>query len=1042
MISVVLYGRNDSYGYNLHKRAALSLNCIAEVLDGENDEILFVDYNTPNDFPVFLEAIQDTLTPKARRLIRVFRVRPHIHALFAHRTHLVALESIARNVAVRRSNPANRWILSTNTDMIFVPRDRGSLTEIAASLPNGFYHAPRMEIPETLWESTDRTKPGEIIQTIRRWGTHLHLDEIVKGSKTILYDGPGDFQLCLREDMFAIQGFHEDMLLGWHVDSNLAARLSLIHGPVGDVGDRVWGYHCDHTRQITPMHGHNRLENDWVTYGERVKRPDLPQHAESWGCAGHEIEEVRVDGGAVAGYVATLERVIGAPLDEPLQASISRTAEDVDGYDQRHVLPFLIDLFATERRDFRIAWCGLQTEILNLFARAWKGSGFVEPILCEEALRERLAGLDAEAVRFVPAQECRDLADAFLFDVTIALDGAEDDTDAADAGAREELVVRPFLDTVAADRARLGSALPLRRFIAIGAINNRFERLMRSLVGTGQTPYSTRLRHGFVLAEQSGPMPILKDMSIGEAGERYYKTIETIPGKAGPVLSGPWRYFEPGRYVARLTVTPARATESPVAIGLFEHYVLGERVHTVPLIVTRGESKTFSIHFEVPDRGARVLAGIYDFQVTTTGVADFIVDGLTVEPLATFPSAAEQLRSKTEHFSDLGDWLPLMEFVGALRHRPSGVRVEAGLEGYPIRGPYWPLPTGVFEIELDAKCDYASPETTVFLLEVTVDTELRLSRPVAARDIAAGKVRALFSQRQSDDPARLRRTEVRFGVAGSIDFELRSLRIRKVGELADAGINWLEGVSPTDSSRIVEGRLHRAPGKNRYLTKGPNWPLDPGAYEAIVDWSAPTSDGMPSVRLDVVRDAIDLASHPLPPLHRGSGRLVLPFVVPPTSPGGHDLIEIRIGAEDSLSFTVDSVMVRRFGDNAIDIPNWLPASTLGPAGMIDGHAIAARPGVADYVVTGPYYPLPVGRYELIVGVGRTGLPRSRRPLAAIECLVDGEIAGSAPLYPHNAVIGRRAVPFVVDKAGKVELRIQSTGVAPFLLKSMRLKRVS
>ena len=42
MISVILYGRNDNYGYNLHKRAALSLNCIAELLS-EGDEILFVD---------------------------------------------------------------------------------------------------------------------------------------------------------------------------------------------------------------------------------------------------------------------------------------------------------------------------------------------------------------------------------------------------------------------------------------------------------------------------------------------------------------------------------------------------------------------------------------------------------------------------------------------------------------------------------------------------------------------------------------------------------------------------------------------------------------------------------------------------------------------------------------------------------------------------------------------------------------------------------------------------------------------------------------
>ena len=32
MFSVIIYGRNDSHGYNLHKRAAISLNELAEVM--------------------------------------------------------------------------------------------------------------------------------------------------------------------------------------------------------------------------------------------------------------------------------------------------------------------------------------------------------------------------------------------------------------------------------------------------------------------------------------------------------------------------------------------------------------------------------------------------------------------------------------------------------------------------------------------------------------------------------------------------------------------------------------------------------------------------------------------------------------------------------------------------------------------------------------------------------------------------------------------------------------------------------------------------
>src|SRR5271168_1449973 len=124
MISVIVYGRNDSHGYNLHKRAAISLNCIAEMLRAADDEILFVDYNTPNDLPAFVEAIYDTLTPKVKSILRVFRVRPDLHARLAgDRTHLLALEPHSRNIALRRSNPRNRWVLFTNTDMIFIPRD-------------------------------------------------------------------------------------------------------------------------------------------------------------------------------------------------------------------------------------------------------------------------------------------------------------------------------------------------------------------------------------------------------------------------------------------------------------------------------------------------------------------------------------------------------------------------------------------------------------------------------------------------------------------------------------------------------------------------------------------------------------------------------------------------------------------------------------------------------------------------------------------------------------------------------------------------------
>src|SRR5215217_8199785 len=137
MISIVVYGRNDNHGYNLHKRAAISLNCLAEVLRHPEDELIFVDYNSPDELPTFPEAIADTLTSHARAVLRILRLRPRIHARYNARTQLAAPEPIARNVGVRRSNAANRWILSTNTDIVLVPRRARDLSEIVADLESG-----------------------------------------------------------------------------------------------------------------------------------------------------------------------------------------------------------------------------------------------------------------------------------------------------------------------------------------------------------------------------------------------------------------------------------------------------------------------------------------------------------------------------------------------------------------------------------------------------------------------------------------------------------------------------------------------------------------------------------------------------------------------------------------------------------------------------------------------------------------------------------------------------------------------------------------
>ncbi len=551
LISVILYGRNDSYGYNLHKRAALSLNTIAALLTDPDDEILFVDYNTPDDFPTFPEAIADTLTDCARAKLRVLRVRPAQHARFCGRTHLVALEPIARNVAVRRANPANRWVLSTNTDMIFVPHDGASLTEIIRPLQDGYYHLPRFEIPETLWESLDRGDPTGTMATVAAWGRDFHLNEIVAADNDFFgFDGPGDFQLILREDLLAMHGFDERMLLGWHVDANIARRLALIRGRTGALDTRLGGYHCDHTRQVTAAHKPGSVANDWRGFVDDVRDAVAPGQP-NWGLADAVIEEIRLDKGAAI-YVGALRQAIGAPMAAPSHLLHGRASRDRVDYDARHVVPFLIDALVAYPRDLQLGWFGARRELLGRFAVAWAALGFSTPIWVARNADWLGPDLPDNAI-WADIAAIGTGAGAFVFDFGMPLDRAPDSRVPLDQEPVLRFVADGLRAMAAAEDAHLAQPMAAqRRFIGVNAVLNQWESLIGSVVGAASAPLATRLRQGLRNPPVGLPADILARLKPGNASRRSEDGIEIIPGRRGQVLHGPPMLLAPGAYRLRL----------------------------------------------------------------------------------------------------------------------------------------------------------------------------------------------------------------------------------------------------------------------------------------------------------------------------------------------------------------------------------------------------------------------------------------------------------------------------------------------------------
>ena len=564
MISIIVYGRNDQYGYNLHKRAAISLNCLSELLN-PSDELIFVDYNSADDRPTFPEAIADTLTPRARDLLRILRVRPKIHGRYAALTHLAVVEPIARNIGIRRSNPDNRWILSTNADNVLVLRHSADLASLVRDLPVGLYHTPRFEVPEGLWESFDRADPQSIISDLRTQGRAGRLNEVVYGQEMNLFDGPGDFQLVERTALLEIDGFDERMLRGWHVDSNLAKRLSLRYGAAKSLLEHVYCYHCDHMRHVTAAHTFDYASNDSDRFVDDIDRPDLPEQRDIWGCAEDEIEEIHLSADSSYRYRDALRSLVSPLDDEFIETHFTPPYYDHGDYDPQRILLFLGDLLNSMRRDLYLGWCGRRPDMFELVQKLWGELGFSYPIMVHRSVEPHLASAAGGRVDSQNSAQWLATADLFCFDFGRAdlWPGAARNVGPEVEREGRSLVQSVFLAAVAHERGRRATpwAAAPRRFIGIDCIHNRSEELFAAHVATLRTPFSTHLRHGMVRT--------LENKSEAEVATRG--VIGRSLGRVHPISPEEFhlaqRVFEPFAAEAAIVEEDRACAASHAALG-------------------------------------------------------------------------------------------------------------------------------------------------------------------------------------------------------------------------------------------------------------------------------------------------------------------------------------------------------------------------------------------------------------------------------------------------------------------------------------------
>jgi len=571
MISVIVYGRNDSYGYNLAKRAAISLNCIAQLLDDPDDEIIFVDCNSPNDIPTFPESIADTLTPKTRQLLRVLRLRPEQYERGKNGAKFKVLEPLCRNIAIRRSNPANRWILNTNTDMVFTPqRDGQSLTSIFRDLPDGFYELPRFEMPESLWESTDRFDPVGTIASFKNWGLRLHISEIIKASKETLFDGPGDFQLCLRNQLIQIHGMNEQMVLGWHVDSNLCKRMWLLNGETRTILNCLHAFHCDHTRIQTVYHlAGKSTENSFADFFVNVTTPYIPEQAESWGMPDEEIEEIKLNERQSV-VSAILEQILPG-MDSPI---IGKTT--VDGYDtgfyysDYHVFPYLADIVVNFSKNVQIGYFGSNVRMLSMLSELRRLLGHTGWILYNADLLPLVSSIPNG--RPVSTEDIHANAGAYIIDLSmkhLPVRPNESGLPIPDKCPQVVQFARKMSDVIIevagyekniADNGGL-----LRPAIFIGCHYSSFDTMITMLFSCAMTPASTHIRSGVLSPGAFNMPPPVMPLHFYAIGSGLQDKVSWISGRLNKSISE-----DQAQLADRLFTMFAKANEKQTALDAIE----------------------------------------------------------------------------------------------------------------------------------------------------------------------------------------------------------------------------------------------------------------------------------------------------------------------------------------------------------------------------------------------------------------------------------------------------------------------------------------
>lgn len=265
MLSVVMVGRNDDYGYHPLDRARHSINLWAETLTEGEDELIWVDDNSEGK--TMPEEITPQLSKKALRVLKVLKITKETHEKFGVR--IPVAEYHAKNIGIR--NARENWILVTNSDDF--PSQRLDMTEAKDSF---CLLSTIQRLPVIDWISC--TASGQVLEKSRL----IHERGIWK---------PGDFQLASRKVWEDLRGYEESLLDWGYNDSLMVNKAVHSRWPCADISSTGFKvFHLEHKTAESPARGWQYPKNHELS--PKIKEQKITNNLETWGK--WPVEEIKL----------------------------------------------------------------------------------------------------------------------------------------------------------------------------------------------------------------------------------------------------------------------------------------------------------------------------------------------------------------------------------------------------------------------------------------------------------------------------------------------------------------------------------------------------------------------------------------------------------------------------------------------------------------------------------------------------------------------------------------------------------------------------